>query len=778
MMKSNVTLKSNVYINKSAHPDDVDFLQHIRDYRVLKRKQTLLYGSTSSGPTWLTDVQKRILKQGSPECAYERGTMSWGVPIGGEYMHCRCEEFDCRLFDECSKYRNFDLVQRNEIATSTECNDTDTTPLPLYNGQDKVNPPEVDIMPAPDLQPSFESETNSDIPPEPDIEPAPSPQPVTKPLIDPVTHIEEEISDAQVVSQTVIIDAPIADRVWVNAGPGTGKTYTVIQRIKKLLTSELEGSILVLCFSRNAVQVIRERLTAELGFSVASYIEGGSLVIRTFDSFATYMLEDELNPSWDYNKRIEEFIKMLGRNPGALDDMFKYLIVDEIQDTVGVRARMLLAMLDEITCGVLLLGDRCQAIFDWTIRDTADMTFDRLTTELSRRHFKQFELEGNRRQSKELAKMGQELRESMLNSDEHSQEQAIDHFKNWLSCKWRSYDIKALPQFLSGACDLILCKTNGEAAHISQRLFDTTSSVDHAMKQSSSHRTLAPWIAKLLCGCDGQYMTKEAFIKNGNDYDITNVEEKWAALKSIDNHPHAPILHVRDVLDALLRLDSVPECCLNDHKNCAVVSTVHRAKGSEADHVFWLNTPLVYDGQREQEGALCDALNAAYVAATRAKSDIHLIEWNKRPYLRLVNENRWIEVGLSKNKNQYCKGIALLPEDTDPYSFATEDIQIVLSCLERGMPVTLYPNDVEQRCDIFFDGQMIGSTSKEFTKALFAGFAATNHTKNWPSSIPDVYIASIVTIVAPGATVINKSLAGAGCWLGIELGGFPRIEWY
>ena len=444
----------------------------------------------------------------------------------------------------------------------------------------------------------------------------------------------------------------------------------------------------------------------------------------------------------------------------------------------SVAVFMLLAMLDELHCGVLLLGDRCQAIFDWTIRKTNDMTFDQLMMELSKRHFLCYELEGNRRQSKELAKMGQELRASMLDNDEHNQELAIKVFKDWLRRKWRNYDVNALSQILSGSDDLILCKTNGEAAHISQRLFDTPSTADHIMKQSSGRRSLSSWIAKLLSGCDGQYMSKEAFCRNGLEYEIDDVESKWSALKSLDKHPHAPVLHVREVLDALLKLDSVPECCLNKPSNCAIISTVHRAKGSEAEHVFWLNTPLVYESQREQEGALSDALKAAYVAATRAKTEIHMLDWNKRPYLRLIADDRWIEVSKGKNGKEYCKGIAILPEDTDPYSFATEDIQMVLSCVERGFQVTLYPQEAKNCFEIYFDGQMIGTTSKAFTNALFSGFNATNHNKNWPVAIPDVYIASIVTIVAPGTTGIDQLLAATGCWLGVELGGFPRLEWY
>ena len=134
-------------------------------------------------------------------------------------------------------------------------------------------------------------------------------------------HTQVESAERKVVSQEIIINADVHERIWVNAGPGTGKTYTVIQRLKKLLDEGNEGTILVLCFSRNAVQVIRERLTEELGHIASTLIDDGQLVIRTFDSFATYMLEDELNPAWDYNQRIEAFIKMIRKNSGTLNEM-------------------------------------------------------------------------------------------------------------------------------------------------------------------------------------------------------------------------------------------------------------------------------------------------------------------------------------------------------------------------------------------------------------------------------------------------------------------------
>lgn len=758
-MNSNITLRSNIYINETAKPDDLGVLQHITDYRVLKKLKNSAGGY--GNPHWLTNTQKDVLRQGSPDCSFEKGTMSWGVPVDGEHMHCRCEQYDCRHFKQCSQLWNFDQIKREE-----------DTAVPVV-------PPNVDLS---TVDPVPIEPTNLTIPDEPPVLPQFKPEPVAS--IEPSVEIPEEPSTEKALSvkQEDIIHANIADRIWVNAGPGTGKTYTVIQRIKVLLEARLEKPIVILCFSRNAVQVIRERVVEALGNHADALLDDGQLLIRTFDSFATYMLEDELNPAWNYNRRIEEFISMLGRNHGALDDMMSYLIVDEIQDTVGVRARMLLAILDEISCGTLLLGDECQAIFDWTIRDTDDMTFDALEEQLAKRKFKRYELDENKRQSKDLAAIGRQFREKILTCCEAEQESAVEALKESIRNKWKSYSVKAISQLLSGDADLILTKTNGEAAHISQELYEKAGQVYHVMKQSTGHRTLAPWIAKALFGNNGRFLTKEDFMQNVSDYELADAETKWTVLKSLDQNPHAPSLHIPEVLSALVKQEGLPEICLNQSNNCTIVSTVHRAKGSEAEHVYWLDGPLLYSKQEGEEGALTDAIRAAYVAVTRAKNDIHLVERTDKVFMRMINESRWIKTGYSKNKTIYCKGIAMKPEDVDVNSFASgsnaTDTQILLSCLDRGMPVTLYPDAAGKRFEINFDGQCIGYTSALLTDELFAAFAATNHNKNWPTAIKDVFITAVTTVVSPRCTDVASEFSTSGCWLGIELGGFPLLEWY
>lgn len=786
-MNSNITLKSNIYINKTCKRDDQDFIYHILDFRVLKR-----YAGDSIPKT---STQKMILEQGAPDCVYEHGTMSWGVPVGSERFVCRCEEYGCSMYATCQNLPNYERIERKteETLDTAKADEKRNTPA---QHEDSISIQQVEMKSQSGCAKIAEPERmNAPAASKPEMQVTPIKTIETVAETDTAIPVKmDDVPNMRIVEQAQIIDADSDTRIWVNAGPGTGKTYTVIQRLKKLLQEDYEGAIVVLCFSKNAVQVIRDRLCDALGYQAAQFLDDKRLDIRTFDSFATYVLADELNPKWDYNTRIEEFIKMLQRNPGVLDEMLHYVIVDEIQDTVGVRARMLLKILDEVNCGVLLLGDRCQAIFDWTSKQNHDMSFVDLAAELQKRQFTQYELVGNKRQTKELAEKGQEIREAMLSDDETAQRTAIDDFKTWASSKWKSYHIKELPEQLRGAGDLILCKTNGEAAHISQVLFETAN-VPHVLKQALSHKSLAPWIAKVLHGSAGDILEKSCFMKNAESYGIAEAEEKWHVLKAMDDHPHAPALHIPEVLSKLSHMEGLPDICLNSADNSVIVSTVHRAKGSEAEHVYWVDSPYVYKNQEEQEENIADAVKAAYVAITRAKEDVHMLKFDDKFRMKCIQNNRWIQTNYPSNKrttsststikaakSMYCKGIAMAAGDVCPDSFAdkeyAETAQSVLASIEPGMPVDLYPNETEHCFDIYFDGQQIGRTSAAFTDALFAGFEATNHNKYWPKSIRDAYIAAVTTEISTGSPNVAEEYSKAGCWLGIELGGFPILEWY
>jgi DNA helicase II / ATP-dependent DNA helicase PcrA len=138
----------------------------------------------------------------------------------------------------------------------------------------------------------------------------------------------------------------------------------------------------------------------------------------------------------------------------------------------------------------------------------------------------------------------------------------------------------------------------------------------------------------------------KSLVKKMNAKGIDHLQEKlsaWAereAEKCIAKRQEAKAEAIRDKADALFCLiDGLPETDRTVPASLAVIdslfaekvgatilATIHKAKGLEADRVYWLNSskcPAAWarqPWQQEQERNLC------YVAVTRAKSELMLIE--------------------------------------------------------------------------------------------------------------------------------------------------------
>lgn len=780
-MKTNVTLRGNVYINKTQRRSDPDFVGQIRDYAVLK---TYYNPSTGFCDAPLSKLQRKIVELGLPKCTYESGTMSWGVPVGGDRLVCRCEEKGCKHYPECSARADFEYIERNadqpgslelEIPVLLPCTE-------ISQPKEKSTTEEVAelVDRVSQITEIIESSTEAST-----TEPTINLEEIVSVMDDAVPTNSESQNRPETdegLTQDAIISADLDSRIWVNAGPGTGKTYTVINRLCKVFEGDGPvGTVLVLCFSKNAVNVIGSRLRDKIGSYADALMEDERLVIRTFDSFATYLLADELPDGLDYDQRIELFIEKLQENPDVLEGV-SYLIVDEVQDTVSTRARMLRAMIESAKFGILLLGDRCQAIYDWNARDRGDWTSDELFQWIITQGFQTCEMETNYRQSGVLAQLGENMRRSLLHDTEDIQEQVLHKCKDELQRLWPSCKAKELPQKLTGQSDLILCKTNGEAAVISDQLFDGgTNFVGHTVMQAAGYKSLAPWIGMILGGCMEEMLSRDAFTVLAERQKVDGIDEKWNALKSLDPHAHSAVLHRIDVLKRLAQMDALPELCLNLPGDGVIVSTVHRAKGSEAEHVYWLSSPLVFDKQSKTGNTKGDALKASYVAITRAKKKLQMVE-NEQNYLRMIGENRWIKQGLGKKKGRpYCAGITMRPEDVDLISCASgldaQQMQERISHLEPGFDLQLYPSSGGACFDIFFDDFLIGKTSDKFMDALFAGFQATNKNTNVPANLDSVYVSSLITVVQPGMASEKNVYQASGCWLSFELGGFAHINY-
>ena len=90
--------------------------------------------------------------------------------------------------------------------------------------------------------------------------------------------------------------------VFVDAGPGTGKTHVIVSRIRHLVESGLDPrEILVVTFSRRAVAELKERIRHETNVACE---------VRTFHGFASRLLEAD-GPRFKSRRLLDAFAESL-----------------------------------------------------------------------------------------------------------------------------------------------------------------------------------------------------------------------------------------------------------------------------------------------------------------------------------------------------------------------------------------------------------------------------------------------------------------------------------
>ena len=384
MQKSESTLvyQSNVFpVSKSSFREDRDFLAQIHDPFSLEIMKKDGYR--------LSSRQEKEYQHASVHCTYaNKNDYPWGtvtVDDNSTKVICKCTNVDCHNFKSCRPdfdIKELDVYEDNKLAqpaifsaleslkeeSTSEIKNLraamsifseDSTLVDAGSGGDAVKSLAV--------QEAEENDNDFVIAEREEINEEKTPE-----------RSKADFSLFKESTQQNIIERDAVERIIVNAGPGTGKTWTLIERLIYLVNQgETEAEdILVLCFSRSAVDVVKKRLVSAFEEGRIGY-EWRDIDIRTFDSFATYMLAwvqkemPDLLPSWfildgcDYEQRIVQAIPVLKKEKNVLAD-YKQIIVDEMQDLVGNRAELVLSLLGGLpkTCGFTLPGDTCQSLYD------------------------------------------------------------------------------------------------------------------------------------------------------------------------------------------------------------------------------------------------------------------------------------------------------------------------------------------------------------------------------------------------------------------------------
>lgn len=115
------------------------------------------------------------------------------------------------------------------------------------------------------------------------------------------------------------LDGPLL----VLAGPGTGKTQLLSQKVAYILehTDTNPENILCMTFTETGVSNMQERLKSLIG------ADGIKVKISTYHAFGAEILAEYKNYAEDYDRRLDE----------AIDEVTQYLIVKSIQDKLDGR---------------------------------------------------------------------------------------------------------------------------------------------------------------------------------------------------------------------------------------------------------------------------------------------------------------------------------------------------------------------------------------------------------------------------------------------------------
>ena len=634
---------------------------------------------------------------------------------------------------------------------------------------------------------------------------------ISAPIVSTNSNIRNDFEKYEVIDQREVIEADYSKRMIINAGPGTGKTWTLIEKIINLVdVQEVDPeTILVLCFSNAAVEVVKNRLKkASDEERVSDVIK--LVDVRTFDSFASqvlYWVKDESEydnlqyydiGKLNYDKRINLFTEIIKDLPELLEQC-SHLFVDEVQDLVKERARMVLAMIRKIpeSAGVTLLGDACQSIYDYQA-ETNQMTskqFYRVMAD-DMPEFLHYTFTRNYRQDEKLASLGDGYRKHILSGRIKDCDAYLHNEVEKQIPKFAEYDADKITQSslrqLEGKTVGILTRTNGQALKISAALREK--GIDHVLKKRLRDNTLNKWIALVFNNYELTSIDEDNFTqlyKEIVNYEDSEPYEVWNAIKEAAR-VSSDRIGVRDILKGIMTNSKSLALYSHEKLSNLTVTNIHRGKGREFDAVLVENDVFSDEEKKMEEHKVC------YVALTRPKQEIYRIN-AKADYIRIDKEGdrRCFEsdyVGYNKQRLTYFEVTGEPDIDLKSFvrggntqSYFRENYNNIV-----GKKIVLLKDKYKSefvRYKIILEeaSHILGYTSKEFyeslSRALHVVYKLPSRVELYfnvyPERFTGLYVDDVISVIdlADGSEVDIKAFGEMVTWNAVTIVGYSKAEY-
>lgn len=555
----------------------------------------------------------------------------------------------------------------------------------------------------------------------------------------------------------------------MTAGPGAGKTHTLVARIAKLIEGELDVAsrdMLSLSFSRAAVGELRRRIGGRSDRTAR-------VQSATFDSFATRILERDGRTELDrlgYDQRIELAMTLLG--DGTPDDLaeIQHVFVDEAQDLIGIRSDFVLALLTATNCGFTVFADDAQAIFDFTGEAILGPSFtERLGEAFSDSLVHLRMLANHRTTDRELlaiSALGDLIRTS--EADRVSTTASFEKVVRDLPAAGTIASVAPILQTASSTA--ILTRRNSEALAVSGALYDA--GVAHRLRRRADDPVIGGWLNRLQ-NVDGLRRITIDDLEGHTSSLPWEPRITWSALCRVVR-PRRGVVNLDQAAEQLASR-TPPDELVDSATSGAVVSTIHRAKGLEFDSVLLVPFNADIDTWLSE-------LRVLYVGLTRARHNLMMLtrvddgKWNYLPYA-----GRWRRVGFA-GKRRYTKGIEISGSDVatfDPTGreelpvAAAHITEYLQSAVQDGDPVVLRLRPASRDAcvyDVTHKDQWVAATTPSFGELvsqrldlrqapaeIHGGRVEIVSTSALPRTVADRYD-------APYAFVPNCRIHGVGTW--------------
>ncbi|MEU5826308.1 UvrD-helicase domain-containing protein [Micromonospora tulbaghiae] len=589
------------------------------------------------------------------------------------------------------------------------------------------------------------------------------------------------------VEQRRVIEQPWDVHTLVIAPAGTGKTFTLVQRLDRLCAQGLDADeVLVLSFSRAAVHELERRSSRSDG-------AGRFVRPRTFDAWALELLTQTYPGDWHllgFDERIRTATDaILAGDAEEFLDGLRHVMLDEVQDLVGVRRRLVQALFEALDTGFTAVGDPAQAVYDFQRRGMQDVgdVFSWLRdryrddlVELSLTH----DFRAVTPRPTGLLACGEALR---------SPTGLVDPGRIATSMRRELLDVPAAGalqdivsgfSYLDGDC-AVLCRDNGQALEVSAVLH--AAGVGHQLQRRSGDDLNPRWLLELFRNGSALSISHDAFLAVcGLDADAA--EATWQALQVLGRG--------RDRIDlgrlrALIAARGLGRLRLPTPPVAVTVSSLHRAKGLEFDRVFLL------DSDTRNDEAPLEQARLTYMAMTRSREDLFRLTAlpDRAPvYRRKSGESgRWGLARFGGSRRPWL-GMAVEGHDIDHefpagvrgFSDDPGAVQRYLAEAVRSgdeVRMTVLARDVDD-CPaplygVEHQGRLIAVVSRAFREAMgrHLGGRRAGDRRAWPATITDCHVEAVEVAAGSTAEGARAGLGDHGVWLAPRISGLSRFHY-